>query len=92
MNISLYSLILLVSLSLIVVSIGLFISYQKLKLTENSRLQYLLNEINTEKKISKNLEKKKTEVKQIRNKIDYQFLKIKTLVLNLDFSLNEIFS
>ena len=92
MNTSFYSLILLVSLSLIIVSIGLFVNYQKLKLTENSRLQYLVNEINTEKKISKNLEKKKTEVKQIRNKIDYQFLKIKTLVLNLDFSLNEIFS
>ena len=92
MNTSFYSLILLVSLSLIIVSIGLFVNYQKLKLTENSRLQYLVNEINTEKKISKNLEKKKTEVKQIRNKIDYQFLKIKTLVFNLDFSLNEIFS
>lgn len=92
MNTSFYSLILLVSLSLIVVSIGLFVNYQKLKLTESNRLQYLVNEINTEKKISKNLEKKKTEVKQIRNKIDYQFLKIKTLVFNLDFSLNEIFS
>ena len=92
MNTSFYSLILLVSLSLIVVSISLFVNYQKLKLTENSRLQYLVNEINTEKKISKNLEEKKTEVKQIRNKIDYQFLKIKTLVFNLDFSLNEIFS
>ena len=92
MNTSFYSLILLVSLSLIALSIGLFISYQKLKLIESNRLQYLLNEINTEKKISKNLEKKKTEVKQIRNKIDYQFLKIKTLLFNLDFSLNEIFS
>ena len=92
MNTSFYSLILLVSLSLIVVSIGLFVNYQKLKLTENSRLQYLLNEINTEKRISKNLEKKKTEVKLITNKIDYQFLKIKTLVFNFDFSLNEIFS
>ena len=92
MNTSFYSLILLVSLSLIVVSIGLFVNYQKLKLTESNRLQYLVNEINTEKRISKNLEKKKTEVKQIRNKIDYQFLKIKTLVFNLDFSLNEIFS
>ena len=92
MNTSFYSLILLVSLSLIVVSISLFVNYQKLKLTENSRLQYLVNEINIEKKISKNLEEKKTEVKQIRNKIDYQFLKIKTLVFNLDFSLNEIFS
>ena len=92
MNTSFYSLILLVSLSLIIVSIGLFVNYQKLKLTENSRLQYLVNEINTEKRISKNLEKKKTEVKLITNKIDYQFLKIKTLVFNLDFSLNEIFS
>ena len=92
MNTSFYSLILLVSLSLIVVSISLFVNYQKLKLTESNRLQYLVNEINTEKRISKNLEKKKTEVKLITNKINYQFLKIKTLVFNLDFSLNEIFS
>lgn len=90
MNTSCNSLMLIISLVLILLSISLFRSYQKFKLIESNKLQHLINEMSTEKKIFKNLERKKFEVNQIKSKIDCQFLKIKTLLFNLDFSLSEI--
>lgn len=67
------------------------INYQRIKVIEADRLKFLHAEIEVEKKASKQLEKAPQEIQLLNKNTHLKFQKIKVDVLDINFTLSEIF-
>ncbi|WP_439128898.1 hypothetical protein [Polaribacter sp.] len=94
MNLPINSLhfILLISTFTILLIVILYLDYKKTKILETNRLNYLLLAFNKEKLISNQLQKMPEELKSIEQNTLQKFQKIKVGILNINFSLSEIFN
>lgn len=84
-----------VFLTILIISILLILyfsySFKKLKTTEKNRLKTVILELKAEKLISNRLKKVPEEISKIEKNIKEEFQKINVKVLNINFSLSEIF-
>lgn len=94
MNLPINSLhfILLISTFTILLIVILYLDYKKTKILETNRLNYLLLAFNKEKLISNQLQKMPEELKSIEQNTLQKFQEIKVGILNINFSLSEIFN
>lgn len=84
-------LIILVPITLMMV-LWFYKNYQLLKVEETKKLQLLCLELASEKNIFIALQNSSEEINTIENKTQHKLLKIKVDLLNIDFTLKEIFS
>ena len=83
-------------ISIIIILIGLilvlYFNFLKIKTTENNKLSYLFLKLEAEREASIQLRKIPQEIKCIEQKTQQKLQNIKVEVLNVDFSLLEIFN
>ena len=75
----------------LIISIYFFVTYKYLKIEESDRLKFIYSEIETEKKISKQLKHLPEEIKALQKGTHQKVQMIKIGVLDIDFTLSEIF-
>lgn len=69
-----------------------YVSFQKLKKNENKRLQHLYTEILLEEEMAHQFKNVSKRTSILNNSFEQKILKIKVAIINIDFSLNEIFN
>lgn len=74
-----------------VISIYLIINYKRIKIEESDRLKVIYAEIETEKNISKKLDHIPLEINSLQKRTQKKIQTIKVGVLDIDFTLSEIF-
>ena len=74
------------------ISIYLINNYKQLKTNEINKLNYLFLDLKKEKLTSNQLQKLPTELKTLEQNTQQKLQKIKVDVLNINFSLSEIFA
>ena len=76
---------------IIVLLLGFYLSYQKLKESEREHFKHLYLELDSEKKKAHQLKNITERIKIINNSTQRKILQIKVDIFNIDFSLNEVF-
>ena len=89
-NITFVPIVILSTILLLV--LWLYISYQKLKKKQITDLQFLYLELEAEKVLSKKLQKNPYIIEKKDKALHKKLLKIRTDILNLDFTFTEIFT
>lgn len=74
-----------------VISIYLIINYKRIKIEESDRLKVIYAEIETEKNISKKLDHIPLQINSLQKRTQQKIQTIKVGVLDIDFTLSEIF-
>ncbi|WP_159946878.1 hypothetical protein [Polaribacter septentrionalilitoris] len=74
-----------------VISIYLIIKYKRIKIEESDRLKVIYAEIETEKNISKKLDHIPLQINSLQKRTQQKIQTIKVGVLDIDFTLSEIF-
>lgn len=76
---------------ILILIIGLYISFQKLKNSENQALQLVYLDLDKEKNIKNQLKSTSEKITSLENSTQEKILKIKVGIFNIDFTLSEIF-
>lgn len=84
--------LILTTILLLFIILFLMQKYQKLKLVEKTKLNYLFLELNKEKKVSEKLKKNNIKIKKMKIKTQQKLNQLKIESLNISFSLSEIFN
>ncbi len=71
--------------------LGFYISYQKLKKSENQNLNLLYLELASEKKMANQLKSVPNKIQKLDYYTQNKLRKIKIDILNINFTLSEIF-
>jgi len=74
-----------------IISIYLIINYKRIKIEESERLKVIYAEIEAEKSVSKTLNHMPQEINSLQKRTQQKIQTIKVGVLDIDFTLSEIF-
>ena len=77
---------------LVILGSYFYVSFQKLRKLKIDRLQLLYTEISHEKEIAHQFKNVPKSINTLNNSIHQKILKIKVVIINIDFSLSEIFN
>lgn len=82
------------SLLLVIAAIIIYFTYsfKVLKVVENKRLNLIYSKIESEKKIAKEFKNSDNDVVVFNNKTQIKLQKIKVGILNIDFTLRELYT
>ncbi len=88
----LFTIILFSTIVIIILLVGFIISYNRLKKNKNNQLQYLNLALKLENKKANQLTKKAILVNENNSAIQVKLVVIKNSILNISFTIDEIFN